>query len=709
MEAMPAKIIHYFSEFKQYLVPLFQRPYTWTEKQWRNLWDDIVSFYDYEAEQGTTHFMGAVVTMPARSVPVGVSKFLVIDGQQRLTTIALLLCAIRDFLTEADAVLMRRIQNHYLTNEGFEGFDQFKLLPTQSDRPPYCELVLKRQALENSQFKSAYDFFCRRLKERNGDNGQIDPKRVLDIVERRLMAVMINIGDADDPYLIFESLNFKGAPLEQADLVRNYFLMRFQVNEQQEVYDDLWLPMERRLGSNLTEFMRHFLGSEGQEVRKGDVYAAIKRLVSDESSVKLLMRQMERLSELYRRIAVSPDGNDEIGEYLARFKRLDFGTVYPLLLSLYDDYEDGQFSRAEFVTTLKILESYIIRRMVAGVPSNSLSDVFISLCKDKPITDAPSPWLSAALVRETKNRRWPSDGEFREAWMSTPIYNSRRACPVILQCLEEQFGHKEAADVTEASVEHVMPQTLTPEWEAALGADAVNDHVKWLHTIGNLTLSAYNPELSNKPYSQKRVVYANSHYDLNRYFSAIEDWDAPRICCRAEALFAVALQLWPRPDIEPQEDQLAVSQGRANFYPDCIRLAERHLGFRLSRITSTRYEAGEQGTRLVCIVSTEHNDGVPPYYWFAVHRAQLDFLEGAESRAWLCLGCGSPERTLLIPVSYVVPLLNQMSVSLGEDRHYWHVVIQRKDGELVLRFLNSVDGPDLSEFLLPTGELTPAS
>ena len=276
MEATPTQIINYFSGFKQNIVPLFQRPYTWGERQWRTLWEDIFNFYGHEGEAKSTHFMGAVVTMPARSVPVGVSKFLVIDGQQRLTTIALLLCAIRDGLPATETTAQRRIQNHYLTNDGFEDLDFFKLLPTQADRLAYSPLIHRSaSATPESQFKKAYDFFRRRLRSQDDDGNPLDSKRILEIVESRLMAVMINLSDNDDPYLIFESLNFKGSPLEQADLVRNYFLMRFPVTDQQAVYDDIWLPMQSRLGPNLTEFMRHFLGSEGEEVRKGDVYLSI--------------------------------------------------------------------------------------------------------------------------------------------------------------------------------------------------------------------------------------------------------------------------------------------------------------------------------------------------------------------------------------------------------------------------------------------------
>jgi len=704
MEATPTQIINYFSGFKQNLVPLFQRPYTWGERQWRTLWEDIIAFYGRDgSDPKSTHFMGAVVTMPARSVPVGVSKFLVIDGQQRLTTIATLLCAIRDELNASDQIPKRRIQNHYLTNDGFEGLDFFKLLPTQGDRVAYSPLIECADGeIADSQFKKSYDFYRRRLKDRDDDGNPLDGKRVLEIIETRLMVVMINLSDSDDPYLIFESLNFKGSPLEQADLVRNYFLMRFSVTDQQGVYDGLWLPMQNRLGPSLTEFMRHFLGSEGEEVRKGDVYAAIKRLVadSDAPSVRLLMSRMAQMSTFYSRIAtVAPEPNDALGRFFVRFRRLDFGTAYPLLLSLYEDYVDGQFGAEEFIASLRVLDSYIVRRMVVGVPSNSLSGIFISLCKTKPVTESPSGWLSSALGRESKNRRWPTDTEFSERWLRAPIYGSR-ACQVILECIEEQFGHHESVTFNEATVEHVLPQTLSPEWEQALGESAATVQSEWLHTVGNLTLTGYNPALGNKEYAEKRTIFALSHFELNRFFGSREVWGASQIQERAGSLFETALQLWPRPTIVPEEEPAEQKVEPANFHGECIRAAQKLLHVVFSKLSQTRYEAGDKGTRLVCAVSAEHNEsGGTPYFWFGLHLKQLEFLEAAPS-AWLCFGCGSPAETLVVPASVVKPLLAQMSVSTGEDRHYWHIVVQRKAGKLILRLLGALDGPDLTEYLV---------
>lgn len=699
MEANPTQLINYFSGFKQNMVPLFQRPYTWGEKQWKTLWEDLVDFYDLDpTDQKSTHFMGAIVTMPARSVPVGVSKFLVIDGQQRLTTIAVLMAAIRDALSPTEPA-HRRIQTHYLTNEGYAGTDHLKLLPTQADRPSFSPLVESPGGeVPTSGFRKAYDYFRSRFKTLGDDGSDNVPQRLLQIVESRLMVVMINLSDTDDPYLIFESLNFKGSPLEQADLVRNYFLMRFPVNEQQVVYDELWLPMQTRLGPSLTEFMRHARGADGEEVRKGDVYAAIKRVLGDRDtgSVRLAVQRMSSLSILYARIlGACAEPELCLAAYFDRFRRLDFTSVYPLLLSLYEDYSDQQFELAEFVATLQVLESFIVRRMIVGVPSNQLSGVFITLAKNKPETDKPSSWLATILAGETKNRRWPDDMEFRGAWLNGSVYGNR-VCQVVLEMLEESFGHHEQASFEDTTVEHVMPQTLTAEWFDALGVNAEIIHSQLLHTFGNLTLTGYNPTLSNNAFFEKRTLLATSHFELNRWIANCTKWGRDEILQRGEQLCSRAITVWPRPPSVP----LASPQERrrsASFHSDCVRMAEYQLNAPLVKLSQKRYQSGDGSVRVVCAVSTVHGeDSLTPYFWFAVHPAEIEFLDKSKS-AFFCFGCGSGDKTLLVPLPEIQKRTSEMSRSA---RGHWHLVVDTSEGKLEFRPIGQGHHEDWGRYLI---------
>jgi hypothetical protein len=278
MEASPAKVIQYFNGEKQNLIPLFQRPYTWKEVNWRTLWDDVMVQYDLG--DTSTHFMGAIVSVPARSVPVGVSKYLIIDGQQRLTTVSLLLCALRDCL---DANSAARIQEVYLTNKFRDPDDTPKFVPTQADRAVYQAIATNRVIPEgDGLIVQAYHYFKDRLLSGSDPNGDpVSPAKILTTLEHALQVVMINLGETDDPYLIFESLNFKGEPLNQADLVRNYVLMRFRHSvsaggEQERVYLHYWRPMEDKLGDNLPEFLRHYAMKDGDNIKQGGIYAATK-------------------------------------------------------------------------------------------------------------------------------------------------------------------------------------------------------------------------------------------------------------------------------------------------------------------------------------------------------------------------------------------------------------------------------------------------
>jgi hypothetical protein len=415
------------------------------------------------------------------------------------------------------------------------------------------------------------------------------------------------------------------------------------------------------------------------------------------------MTRMERLSVLYSRIA-SPDlePNVQFKKYFECFRRLDFGTAYPLLLAVYEDYEDGQFAEEEFLEVLKALFSFIVRRMVVGVPSNSLAGLFVGLCKIKPVIETPSAWLSAVLAAEQKNRRWPNDAEFSNSWIHTQLYGSR-ACPVILETLEAHFDHHEAVRLDEITVEHVMPQTLSPDWEAMLGSNAAVVHAIWLHTVGNLTLTGYNPELGNKAYSEKRGVYALSHFEINRYFADVDCWGQPMIAERATALLVSALQLWPRPVEIAQTSIDAVRNAPAAFHNECVRRVLDHLHVQLSKLSQTKYESGDAQTRMVCAVSAEHREttGVP-YYWFGFQQNQLEFLRTAHT-SFVCLGCGSVNYTLLVPLGVIEASLGSFSVSKTETRHYWHIVIQRKAGRLALRLLGGTDGEDLTDYNLAGG------
>jgi uncharacterized protein with ParB-like and HNH nuclease domain len=551
MEASPAKVIQYFDGEKQNLIPLFQRPYTWKEANWRTLWTDVMVQYDLDDK--STHFMGAIVSVPARSVPVGVSKYLIIDGQQRLTTVSLLLCALRDLLDPNSAA---RIQEVYLTNRFRDPEDTLKFVPTQADRDIYRKVVLDRQIPEDGGLMvGAYCFFKQQLTEGEDANGDaIIPERVLTTLEHALQVVMINLGETDDPYLIFESLNFKGEPLTQADLVRNYLLMRFRHSisadgDQERIYREHWRPLEDQLGSNLTEFLRHYAMKDGDNIKQGGIYAAAKdrfKAMNSPEAVEDEVRLMRRFGDIYARI-LEPglEGNEAVRTRLANLAAMEVTTSYPLLLRLLDARLSGSMCDSELETSLGFIESFVVRRAVCGVPTNALNKLFLQFAKGFPTANHVS-WLHTALSSGGGNRRFPTDLEFGPAFVKQPHYG-RGSTRFILCRLEGSFEHKESVDLGQTTIEHVLPQTLSDEWRVELGTDVDRTYSRLVDTIGNLTLTGYNAELGNLPFEKKKEKLKNSHVELNRWIVEQDSWGESQISKRADELLERAKLLWPGP------------------------------------------------------------------------------------------------------------------------------------------------------------------
>jgi uncharacterized protein with ParB-like and HNH nuclease domain len=542
MQASPVRIIEYFDGRKQSLVPLFQRPYTWEKDKWLVLWEDIMSHYD--ADENVSHFMGAVVSIPVKTVPVGVNKHLVIDGQQRLTTLAILLAALRD---EGAST---RIDD-YLFNRNDEGADRLKLLPTQADRDVYKRIVLDR-ALPTapSRVKAAYEFFRQRLRE-NYNSTSIDPLRVLETIEQRLQVVMINLGDSDDPYLIFESLNAKGQPLTQADLVRNYVLMKFHHSletggEQERVYESYWRPLQDSLGENLTDFLRHYCMKDGTDVEKRNVYSAIKkRLPLENTALEAELKNMKQIGEYYVRfLDPAKEEDDEVRKRLEAFVELDVTTCYPLLMQLFDYRNRGDITDTDLKQCLRLIESLVVRRAVCAVPTNSLGKMFMQWSKDFKADDAVK-WLGSKMASGSGNARWPTDATFKAAFHSEQY--ARKATRHVLTSLEKGFEHKEPVNLSTATIEHVMPQELSVQWEQMLGSRYLDVHQRLLHTFGNLTLTGYNSELGNLAFDQKRKMLSESHIDLNRWICEQDHWDEQTIESRSTALADSAATMWEGP------------------------------------------------------------------------------------------------------------------------------------------------------------------
>lgn len=542
MQASQTKLRQLIEGAKQYVVPLFQRPYSWSEKQWKTLWVDIHE----KARHGNDrpHFFGSIVTTPARTVPEGVTKYLLVDGQQRMTTIQIFLAALRDVAKEAgNSRLAERIQGEYLENKYEQGFDLFKVLPTQDDRASFKAIIEGTESPQD-RIGQCYRFFRSCL-----DRIQLEELDALHFATvDRLNMVSISCDEHDNPQLIFESLNAKGEKLTPADLIRNFLLMKVPVGDQDKMFRTYWLPVQQVLQSDLTEFVRHYLMKEGKILKTEDVYFELKdRLAnSTPSQAEEFLRDLHRHGLYYSKF-VDPkrEIDDEISDKLETFKKLKVTVMYPLLLRLFESLDSASLTREQVLECLRLLESFVIRRSVCNLPTNQLRRIF------PPVFDAtggPGPNFVDDFRMQLGGNRCPDDQAFFDAIIKEPMYGSsdkNTRVRLMLERLERSYQHREQADFSNATIEHILPQTPTEEWLNELGEAARENWETLVHTIGNLTLSAYNSELSNQPYSFKKVELGQSNFMLNQIFEDYLVWNEQTIRERSKMLASRSLQVWP--------------------------------------------------------------------------------------------------------------------------------------------------------------------
>ena len=355
---------------KQYVVPLFQRAYSWERKEWDVLWDDLV--YLCEHGQPKTHFIGSVVTMPLDPAPEGVARFLLIDGQQRLTTLFVLLAVLRDSAAaNGQTEVADEINQTMLVNPFKKGLDHFKLLPTQVDRAAFQGVIVRDSPDPQSLVVRCYQYFERKLRQ-----GGVTIAALKDSVVGRLSVVSIKLDGDDNPHLVFESLNWKGRPLTQADLIRNYFFMRIPAADQEEMHAKHWVPMQQSLGDNLTEFIRHYLMRSGAVVKQSDVYFTLKARTEKGDALAALQDLAIFAGYYHRLVAPEHEPNVAIRAAMLRLNHLEVTTAYPFLLDCYHDYSRGKLSAGDLLGILQTIENYIVRRFVCNVPTNQLNKIF---------------------------------------------------------------------------------------------------------------------------------------------------------------------------------------------------------------------------------------------------------------------------------------------------------------------------------------------
>jgi uncharacterized protein with ParB-like and HNH nuclease domain len=530
----------------QYVIPVFQRNYRWEESQWSKLWESLEQIQ--EPEKKGNHFMGFLVFVAGLAQPGQHTAFHLIDGQQRLTTLSVLLAAIRNVAREvAQEEFADEIHQYYPVHPLKKGDAHFRLLPKERDHDSYVALV-SGKGEPAGRLAEALGYFETQLSERAAD----DPaslRALFDTVAQRLEFMCATL-EAENAYNIFKSLNSTGVPLGASDLIRNFVFMHVVPEEHDEFDRDLWNPLEERFTradgtldeERFSRFFRDFLMSSGRYVSPRETFAAFEaRYEATNFSPRELAQTLLDASADYEVIAGARDDVDpSVTTALAGLNALESSTTYPLLLALFGSRRVGQIDGVGLVRAIEMLRGFILRRFVCGESSRGYGQIFVrALSKSE---GAPLQSLENYLL----DRGWPEDRRFLSSFVTFPLYE-RGYTKHVLEILERSRGHKEPADLRDTEIEHVLPQTLSDEWRADLGSDAERIHADWLHCPGNLTLSGYNAELWNHRFSKKRQRYAQSNVVLTRELAKHECWDEGAIRERGERLAGEAAAIWTGP------------------------------------------------------------------------------------------------------------------------------------------------------------------
>jgi uncharacterized protein with ParB-like and HNH nuclease domain/predicted transport protein len=564
MKATEANLLEFMRKAPQFVIPIFQRPYSWEEAECEQLWGDLLRA---GGDEGTpTHFMGSVVYIEETLNQVTrQSPLLVIDGQQRLTTVTILLEALARAIGEEEPVpgfAARKLRTYYLSNPLEKGNDAYKLLLAEADRDTLLALVADDHAMPpepSGRIIGNFDYFRSKIASSDGDL----PLLCNGLAKLAIVDVSLKRGE-DNPQLIFESMNSTGRELSQADLIRNFVLMDLEPDRQSAVYQNHWRPMELEFGQEaygkyFDAFMRHYLTLKTGEIpNMREVYEAFKgfRGSNSELPIEDLLVDVGRYASHYCRMALRSEPDPALRAAFTDLGELRVDVAYPFLLELYDDYTAEFLGKDEFLVAVRLIESYVFRRSVCAVPTNSLNKTFAtagrSLRKDAYVTS-----LEAFLQQLSSYKRFPNDLEFLAEFQRRDLYNFRSRS-YVLRRLENQ-GRKEPVPVGEYTIEHILPQnpSVSAEWQQSLGADWKRIHDAYLHSLGNLTLTGYNSEYSDKPFQVKRDMeggFNHSPLRLNEGLGELEDWNESTIIDRGERLSAVAKTVWPAPDLS--EDAL---------------------------------------------------------------------------------------------------------------------------------------------------------
>ena len=570
MQAIDEPIPHFLNKNQQFTIPIFQRKYDWSKKQCEQLFDDIIMI---GLSSDETHFLGSIVHLDDKHNII--PTYRVIDGQQRLTTLTLLISALAKFLKQNPdkdiGISPKQLINFYLINPTEEGDLEYKLKLNEPDNKTLhkvIEYTLSEQdapitgQVNSKRIWDNYEYFFKRIEE-------LDDVKIVFDGFMKLSIIVVSLKEhLDNPQLIFESLNSKGLPLSKSDLIRNYVLMGLNPNEQDKLYEDYWFEMEHLfvdVDYTFDRFIKDYLTTKENRIPfERELYNEFKRYAQkffrDEPSddkfenIKSLTEDIFKYFKYFEKIYAGNEDDDDLRLAFDNMYKLGTKTITPFFLHLYDDYFNGLLSLSEFLDIVNITESYLYRRNTLELNNQSLKTIYAKAYEELD-KNHYSDSYKEILLNEEGETRFPTNREFNPLFEKRKIYKRRAITRYTLERLEN-FGHeREPTNIEGYTIEHILPQKdeLSDEWKDELGPDWERIQEELLHTIGNLTLTGYNPQYSYLPFKDKRDMengFKDSSIRLNKYLADLDRWDESQILKRASELRKKANKIWPYPKVQ---------------------------------------------------------------------------------------------------------------------------------------------------------------
>ena len=568
MKGSETKLVSYMQgSDKRFVIPVYQRNYDWKTENCKQLYDDLIKVIRRGRK---SHFFGSIVSVHNDGE---FNEYLVIDGQQRLTTISLLLLAMYNLmkngvLTPEKGNLAEKIYKTYLIDEWQDDDTRIKLKPVKNDRNAFGKLFDEEaEHIPDSNLTINYNYFYSRIQKE-----EITLDELYEAVTK-LEIINITLNQDDNPQLIFESLNSTGVALSEGDKIRNFILMGLPTKQQNDFYEKYWNKIEVCTDYDVSMFVRDYLSVKQQLIpAMSKVYFTFKAYVEENGTeIEPLLQELLSYAKWYEILLKGNTADKELNACIYRLNRLETTVTRPFFLEVLRLQAAGKLSLAEVKEIFLYTENYLFRRTICDLPTNALNKIFLMLHREIIRYDGTdSSYLEKfkyALNSKSDRGRFPDDGEFVEAFVARPVYQMNSKNKIYILERFENYGTVEVQNVYKQcddgvySIEHIMPQHLTPAWVKELGEDYEEIHETWLHRMANLTLTGYNSKYSNSAFTEKRDMkngFIDSHLYMNNWIGQQNHWGLAELEARNQMLMQRALTIWPLPatDFKPAEKQM---------------------------------------------------------------------------------------------------------------------------------------------------------